>query len=62
MNDPCTAYEERAAILEFDACLSRDEAERLARIQLGEGRLEQVLLAIETGEERRNHSSRRGAR
>ncbi|MCK8787319.1 hypothetical protein M0638_23385, partial [Roseomonas sp. NAR14] len=28
------AYEERAAILEFDAGLTREEAERLARIEV----------------------------
>lgn len=31
--DPCTAYEERAAILEYCAGYSREEAERIAKQQ-----------------------------
>lgn len=33
-DDPATAFEERAAILEYDCGLSREEAERLARLQI----------------------------
>lgn len=40
-DDPCTPYEERAAILEYDAGMSRADAERMARIQLREGEFEQ---------------------
>lgn len=32
--DPCTEYEERAAILEFCAGYSRPDAERIAREQI----------------------------
>jgi len=32
------AYEERAAVLEFDGCLSREEAERLARLEIEDQR------------------------
>lgn len=32
-NEPCTAFEERAAILEYCAGMSRAEAERKAREQ-----------------------------
>lgn len=34
LNDEVAAIEERAAILEYDCGLSRDEAERLARTQI----------------------------
>lgn len=34
-DDPCTRFEERAAILEFLAGYPRAEAERRARVQLG---------------------------
>ena len=34
-DDDREAYEERAAILEFDAGMSRDEAEKEAMLQLG---------------------------
>lgn len=30
-NDPCDAYEERAAIMQYEAGMSRAEAERKAR-------------------------------
>jgi len=34
-SDMLAAFEERAAIMEYDGGLDRDEAERLARIDLG---------------------------
>lgn len=36
MNDPCTECEERAAILEYMAGMTRQEAERKAREQIEE--------------------------
>lgn len=33
-DDPITAFEERAAILEYDCGLSRQEAEQLAHLQI----------------------------
>jgi hypothetical protein len=33
-DDPAAAFEERAAILEYDCGLSREEAERIARLQI----------------------------
>jgi hypothetical protein len=35
MDDPCTPYEERAAIIQESCGVSKTEAERMARVQLG---------------------------
>lgn len=47
-DDDRQAYEERAAILEFDAGMSRDEAEKEAMRQLGI--VPEDLIEFETGQ------------